>query len=208
MRANDAIRARFCQDFHGPAPSHRPIATRHHVQQNDVQIVRADFLAETLQVGFHFIGRRGVRLGEDDDFFPRDAFQSFFQMWMRAVLIRGIPEVDALFIGRAQQISESWHAQFARLIRLPIEPAGAGADRQPRGFDAGVAEPHDIMRVFLNLLAGKNLHHRRKGRGGRSGSCVLDELTSFHDDTYLDNVKLNSRDFFFILWHIFSCGCV
>ena len=71
-----------------------------------------------------------MRLGEDDDLLARHTLQRKLDVRVRAVLIGGIPEGDAVIVGGLEQVGETLGSELTGLVRTSAGAIGAAALRQ------------------------------------------------------------------------------
>ena len=69
-------------------------------------------------------------------------------MRVAAVLIGEIPEAQAVVHALDQEIGEPAIAHFADLIGAVVDAVRAGPLREPGHLDAGLAERHEVVRIF------------------------------------------------------------
>src|ERR1035441_10155489 len=67
-------------------------------------------------IGLDGGGGGGVGFGEDDNLIARHGLESFADVGMATVLVGGIPEVDALVEGGAEELGDPVVAQFTGLV--------------------------------------------------------------------------------------------
>src|ERR1039458_8078094 len=72
--------------------------------------------AVAVDIGLDGGGGGGVGFGEDDNLIARHGLESFADVGMATVLVGGIPEVDALVEGGAEELGDSVVAQFTGLV--------------------------------------------------------------------------------------------
>ena len=77
MRLDHALLARFGEHVHGALFPLRPIGVQHTVQQNDIDVVSADFAAVAVELRPHLLLGGGAGLGHDGDLLAGDALQRF-----------------------------------------------------------------------------------------------------------------------------------
>ena len=146
MRANNPLLLGFLEDIHRTAEFRGPVVFLQAMHQENINIVRLEFLAETIEVGAHarFVPR--PRFGQHRHLVAWDALEGRLDVGMRPVGVCRIDEPDALVVSRPEQVGKPLDAQL-RLVRGVIEPARTCAHGQPRGLDSGLAQRNEIRRL-------------------------------------------------------------
>ena len=132
---DDALLFGLAQNIHRTLVTDIPIVVDHAVHQQDIDVVGSNFAAKTVKVRTHVRGGKRTRLAHDRHLVARHGFQRFLQVRMAAVLIRGIPEEDALIMGGAEQFRHPLKAKLLGLIRTATHPVRPRAHRQPRHWN-------------------------------------------------------------------------
>jgi hypothetical protein len=119
------------------------------VEQDDVDVVGAHFLAEAVEVGPHVLLGARVRLREDDDVVALHRLERRPRVRVAAVLIGEVPEVEAVVHALDQQVGEAAVAHLPDLVRAVVDAVGPGALREPGHLDARSPERDDVGRELL-----------------------------------------------------------
>jgi hypothetical protein len=95
-----------------------------------------------------------MRLGKNRHLFAGHAFERFLYVRMRAILIGGIPQGDAVVVSGVEQLGQAAHAQLACLVGTAAHAIGAAALRQAAHFDLHGPQ-FDAVGSLLRGCAGK-----------------------------------------------------
>ncbi|GAC1468824.1 MAG: hypothetical protein PVSMB1_17510 [Gemmatimonadaceae bacterium] len=171
MRANDAAVLGFRDYVHRPAHAHVPIGGLHFMQQENIDVIGPQLFAETIEVGFDVGGGGRIGLGEDDYFVARDRLQCLAEVGVAAVLVGGIPEVNALVVRGAKELGDALIAEFARLVGTAVAAVRAGAHGETAELDAARPEGDPVCRVFLRRACEQVIRERvERDRAERAGA--------------------------------------
>ena len=149
MGADNSLLLGFGENVHGTAVAVSPVGLRDAVHQADVEIVGAEFVAETVEIRAHAVGVACPRLGDDRDFVALHVLQCLGNVWMASVGVGGVEESQAVIVSVAQEIGEALNPE-RRLVRVMSGADGAGAHGQSAGLNARATQSHRVGgREFL-----------------------------------------------------------
>jgi len=163
VRANNAAVLSLRDHLHRAAHAHVPVGGFHFVQQQNIDVVGAQLFAEAIQIGFDVGGRCRICLGEDYHLLARYLFQCLAEVGVAAVLVGGIPEVDALVERGSEQLRDALVPEFSRLIGTAVSAVRSSAHREPAKFDAARAKRNSVGSVFFGR-AGEQVIRKRVER--------------------------------------------
>ncbi len=165
MGADDALVLGFGEDVHDAAVTGGPVGFGDAVDENDVDVVDAEFAAEAVEIAAEAGGVAVVGLGHDDDFVARELLEGGGDVGMAAVGVGGVEEAEAvLVVAVDEQAGEGAHAE-AGLVGGSAEADGAGAHGETAGADAGFAEGDLVVRAEF-------LRGGFEGEDGGEGCCA------------------------------------
>src|SRR5262249_39536435 len=139
VRANDSFVLGFFEDVHNGAKACCPIAFGEAVHQQNVDIFGAEFAAETVEIGTHFVWIASPGFREHGNFAAVDVLECFGDVWMAAVRIGGIEEAEAAVVPIEKEFGEAADTEVG-LMRVMANPNRASAHGKARGLNAGLAE--------------------------------------------------------------------
>jgi len=151
--ADDALVLGFFEDIHDGAIARGPIGFGEAVHEENVDVVDAEFAAEAIEVGAHFGGVARPGFGEHGDVAAVDVLESFGNVRMTAVGVRGVEKMQALMVAVEQQTGEAVDAEGG-LVGVVANTNGAGAHGEATGDDAGVAERNAVGGVEFFVERG------------------------------------------------------
>jgi len=138
--ADDALVLGLGKDVHDAAVAGGPVALGDAVDEDDVEVVGAEFFAEAVEIGADAGGVAVVGLGEDGDLVAGELLDGGGDVGMAAVGVGGVEEAEAvLVVAVEQEAGEGAHSEL-RLVGAAAVADGARTHRQAAGADAGVAE--------------------------------------------------------------------
>jgi len=103
VRADDFLLPGFFEDVHHRAIARSPVAFRQAVHKYDVELLGAEFTAEAVEIGAHFVWIACPGLGEDGDFASIKVLEGFGHMRVATVRISGVEEAEAVFVEPVEQ---------------------------------------------------------------------------------------------------------
>jgi hypothetical protein len=164
--ADDAFLFRFREDVHGAAVADGPVGLGGAVDEDDVDVVDAEFAAEAVEVALDAGGVAGVGFGEDGDFVAGEALDGLLDVGVGAVGVGCVEEAEAVVVEAvAEQVGGT---AGAGLIRAAAIADGAGAHGEAAGADACGAED-DL--VAGGVFVGEWREVEIGGAGGFGGEA-------------------------------------
>ena len=166
MRTDDAFVFGFREGVHDTTVARGPVGLCDAVNEDDVDVVDAEFSAETVEVAGDLGCVAVVGLGHDYNLVARELLQCGGDVGMAAVGVGSVEEAKAILVEAVdEQAGERTHAE-AGLVRGSGEAYGAGAHGKAAGSNAGLAEGDLVVRVeFLR----RGFEGEDGGKGGRGG---------------------------------------
>ena len=174
---------RFGHHVHGTAHSRGPVVVLHLVEQEDVDVVHAEFLAVAVEVGLDGFDGCETGLGEDDRLFARNRLESFAgRVWLPYWSAECQKFTPWSYAAR----KKFGHAQVSQLPgagwncrRVPVPIA------KPAQLDLARAEGDAVGRVLANGTGEKMVREllerdRARGCGFQkrvAGSCPTGRIT-------------------------------
>ena len=151
------------------------------MHQQDVDVVRVQFPAETVDVRAHLIRVAGNGFGQNHDLLPRNMLERLSHMRVRTILIGGVIKPQTVVVAPPQEVAEPLDSQ-GRLVRMMADADGASTAGEAAGVDARFpqhddirpAEPHGGRRCQSGqfLLPYPSSAHTQ--------GCFLQEVSAFH----------------------------
>jgi hypothetical protein len=118
----------------------------------------------------HLLLGGGVGLGQDGELLARNAaFQGFAAVRMRAVLIGGIPESNALIVSGLKQVGDAVKPELAGLVGTAAYAVCACAHGEAADGNPHRPEQDAIAGEFRGCARVKVI--RKAGKSGRAGHC-------------------------------------
>ena len=165
MGPDDALVLGFREDVHDAAVTGGPVVFGDAVDENDVDVVNAEFFAEAVEIATEAGGVTVVGFGHDDDFVAGELLEGGGDVGMAAVGVGGVEEAEAVFVVAVdEQAGEAAHTETG-LVGGPSEAYGAGSHGETTGADAGFAEGDLVM-------GAEFLRGGFEGEDGGEGCCA------------------------------------
>ncbi len=164
--ADGALVFRFAQHVHDTAVAGGPVADDGAVDEDDVDVVDAEFAAETLEVAGDAGGVAGVGLGHDDDLVSRELPDGSGDVGVASVRVGCVEEAEAVVVVAVEEQTRERVCAEACLVGGASEADGAGSHGETRGADPGAAED-DLVLCLVAL--GESVKDEGGGRGSFCG---------------------------------------
>ena len=146
MRADDPFLLGLGENVHDSPVALGPVAFSQAVHEADVDVVGAQFLAKTIEIGAGFGWIAGPGLGQDRDLVARKMFERLGHMGMAAVGVGSVEESQAVIVAVEQEIGQTLHAQRG-LVGVMSAADRARPHGKTTGGNAGPAENDRIRRA-------------------------------------------------------------
>jgi hypothetical protein len=184
VSANDALLLGFGENVHDAAVAVGPVGFGEAMHEADVDVIGAEFAAETVQVGASGDGVAGPGLGEDGDFVAGHMLEGFGDVRVAAVRICGVEEAQAVIVAVKKQVGETLYAEGG-LMRMMAGADRAGAHSETAGLDAGLAEGDGVGSRKFARERGKSEGTqgecgRMEPRGADGASSAMEKFAAFH----------------------------
>ena len=143
MSANDALLLRFGENVHDAFVTICPVPFREAVHETDVEVIGAEFAAESIEIGTSGCGVACPSFCENGDFVARNMLEGFGDVRMAAITVGGIEEAEALLVTIEEETGEAIDAESG-LVGAMAGADRAGAHGEAAGLDASAAESDGI----------------------------------------------------------------
>ena len=140
---DEALRLEIAKHVHGTLHGLGPLRISDAVQEDDVEVVRAELAQEALDVGANLVGRATHRLGGYGHRLASDLPQRRSHVRMGAVHVGRVPEADAVLVGEAQQVGKALDAEVA-LVGAMLPARSARSEAEARGRYTGQTQVDDV----------------------------------------------------------------
>lgn len=201
LRADDALGLRLVDGVHGSALFDVPILVHHAVKKQDVDVVRFQFAAETVDVRFHFRMRIGAGLGEQSDLVAWNGGERASNVGVGAVLVGRVKECYALVVAGAKKIGQTFDTELAGLIGRAADTVGPRTLRQAAENDFAGAERDTVGGGFL-FGSGEEVMRKLAQADGRASGC-FEKLASLHSLRPFTWYDITARAFFSMVYLAF-----
>ena len=143
MRADDSLLLGLGKYIHHAFVALGPVAFGEAVHQEDVDVINAEFLAETVEIGAHagWVARPGFR--EHGGFVSRHVLQGFCHVGMTSVRICGVKEAQTVVVAIQQHVGKALDPERG-LMRMMPDANGPCTHGEPAGVDTSVAEHNSV----------------------------------------------------------------
>ena len=106
--ANDALLFRLRDDVPDGPKTLGPVVFVHAMRQQDVDVVRLQFPAETVDVRAHLIRVAGNGFGQNHDLLPRNMLERLSHMRVRTILIGGVIKPQTVVVAPPREVADPW----------------------------------------------------------------------------------------------------
>src|SRR2546429_1977171 len=117
VRANDAFVLGFFEDIHDGTVARGPIALGEAVHEEAVDVFRAEFAAEAVEVGAHAVGVARPGFGKHCYLAAVNALERFGDVRMAAVGIGGIEKQEAVVVAIEEKFRQAADTEIG-LMRM------------------------------------------------------------------------------------------
>src|SRR6185437_5547257 len=139
----------FGENIHDTTVARRPVALRDAMDEENVNVVGAEFFAKAVNIFAQARGIAVVGFCQHSDLVARELLDGFGNVRVTAVGVGGIEEAKAVVVVAVEQHRHKGIIAEAGLVGCPTVADSSRAHSQATGTDARFAEDNFVMSVEL-----------------------------------------------------------